>query len=80
MRQATLTKQISKRELSLLDLVTTGDGALMAGCDRRTFIAHAKNMGIEPVAELKGGKLVYKRDDAERIAKSYRQKQKDNPR
>lgn len=79
MRHATQTKQISIAEMSLLDLVRTGEAALMAGCDRRTFIAHAKKLGIEPVAELKGGQLVYRREDAERVAKDYRRILKSKP-
>lgn len=74
----TPTRTLSFRELNLLDLVQTGEAALIAGCDRRTFIAWAKKERAEPVAKLKGNKLVYKREDVERVARAYKafQKQK----
>lgn len=74
MRHAVRRKDISFTDMALLDLVRTGEAALMAGCDRRTFIAHANRMGIEPVAKLKGGQLVYKHEDAVRVAKEYKKK------
>ena len=44
----------------------------MAGCDRRTFKAWARKLKVEPAGTVKGNKEVYKRVDAERVAKAYK--------
>lgn len=70
-------KKISTKDLILLDLVQTGEGAQMMGVlDRRTFISWAKRLGIEPAASLGGGDVAYHRRDAERIAAAYKAFQK----
>ena len=69
------TKSATFGDIKLIDAVMTGEGSQMAGCDRRTFIAWAKKLGIEPVMVLespKGNKLIYKRLDAEKIARAYK--------
>ena len=73
---ALATLPASLKELKLLDLIATGDGSRMAGCDRRTFIDWAEKLKIQPVGTIMGNKLVYKREDAERIAKAYKEHQK----
>lgn len=71
MLQAT-PKTITVKELNLLDLVMTGEASQLAGCDRRTFIQWAERLNVHPAASLKGGKLVYKREDVNKVVKAYK--------
>ena len=72
---ALTTKTAQIKDVKLL--VMTGEAAQMAGCDRRTFKEWAKKLNVKPFDILKGNKEVYKREDAERIAKAYKAFQKD---
>lgn len=72
MRLVTAKKTLSVLGLDLIDIVMSGEAALMAGCDRRTFKGWAKRLNVKPVGTLKGNKEVYKRADAERVARSYK--------
>lgn len=71
MSQTTTISRIEFKGLNV-DLFTTGPAARIAGVDRRTFIAHAKKMKIEPVAILEGKRAVYLKEDVERIAREIK--------
>lgn len=57
----------------MLKLIMTGEAAILAGCDRRTFKAHAKKMNIKPSA-MAGDKELYKSEDVEKVVRSIKAK------
>lgn len=58
---------------TLEDFVMTGEGARMAGCDGRTFKQWAKKLNITPIGKP-GGKEIYRKADAEKVAAAYKAK------
>lgn len=63
----------SLKGLRLEDLLTSGDGAQMAGMkDRRTFIAWGEKVGVKPVGRTSDGRVYYRKADADRIVKAFK--------
>lgn len=65
---------LNGRGPNLEDVLSSGDGALLAGMkDRRTFKAWAKKLKIDPyVRNVSDGRESYLKKDADRVAKAYK--------
>lgn len=76
---ALAVKELSRKDLKLLDLLMSGAAARICGVDRRTFFKKAERWGIKQEAVVEG-KALYKRSDIEKMAERIRKERKERER
>ena len=73
-------ERISRKELSLYDLIMSGEAARICGVDRRTFMSRVKTKenpkGEIAVAAMFGDRMAFERKDVEALAKKIQAEKK----